>query len=206
MISGPGAEQVRPAKQARRHRAVLDALAGATTVVPARFGLLLDSVDDVRTVLREESDRWEAQLAHISGRLQFRIRALYDEELVLREVVAGDHRIASLREATRSLPPDAGQRERVRLGELVAAALQRLRADDRLVVLEAVTPEAVDWTEQERGEMEHVVDVTVLVEDSIRQRFEDALEDLAAQLHPRIRLQLTGPMAAYDFVGGDGWD
>ncbi|QWC83882.1 GvpL/GvpF family gas vesicle protein [Nocardioidaceae bacterium] len=205
VVSSHGDEPVRPSRQARRHRSVLDALAAAGAVVPARFGTVLEGEQDVRAVLREERDRWAAELDRVQGRRQFRVRALYDEERVLREIVTEDPRIAALREATQDLPPEVGHGDRVRLGELVSVALGRHRAEDRARVLDAIEPLVVDRAEHERGEIDHVLDVFVLVENTARGDFEGGLEELAAALHPRIRLQLTGPMAPYEFVGGDTW-
>ena len=53
--------------------------------------------------------------------------------------------------------------------------------------------------------VEHVLDVALLVDDDRRAEFEEHLEGLAEAVHERIRLRLVGPVAPYDFVGGDAW-
>ena len=66
-------------------------------------------------------------LDELAGRAQFNLRATYHEHVVLAEVVAADPEIAELRERTRDLPEDAAYAERVRLGELVARAMEHKR-------------------------------------------------------------------------------
>ena len=45
--------------------------------------------------------------------------------------------------------------------------------------------------------------MALLVDDERRGELEQHLESLAEAVHERIRLRLMGPMAPYDFVGGD---
>ncbi len=47
--------------------------------------------------------------------------------------------------------------------------------------------------------------MALLVDDDRRAEFEEHLEGLAEAVHERIRLRLVGPVAPYDFVGGERW-
>ena len=120
---------------------------------------------------------------------------------MLAEVVPPDPEVAALRERTRDLPEDAAYGERVRLGELVARAVEVKRAEDAAAVLDAVPPHAVAATSCGAvAGLDHVLDVALLVDDDRRAAFEDTLEQLAEAVHERIRLRLVGPVAPYDFV------
>jgi hypothetical protein len=121
---------------------------------------------------------------------------------VLAEVVAADPEIAALSERTRGLPEDSAYGERVRLGELVARALDEKRAFDTDVLLEAVLPSVAAHHVRPGGGVDHLLDVALLVDDDRRADFEEQLEGLAEDVHDRIRLRLVGPVAPYDFVDG----
>ena len=145
-------------------------------------------------------------LAELEGRVQLNLRATYMEDAVLAEVVAADPQVAALRERTRDLPEDESYGERVRLGELVARALEHKREEDTAVLMDAVTPRVAAWVERGGGGgIDHVVDVALLVDTVNLASFEEFLEGLAEAVHERIRLRLVGPVAPYDFVGGAGW-
>lgn len=185
------------------HSTVLDALADPGPVVPVQFGSVLTEVDAVvHDFLAPQAERFEELLAQLEGRRQFNVRGRYNEGAVLAEVVAEDPEIASLRERTRDLPEHVGHAERVRLGELVSHALERKREQDAGTVLDIVLPHAVASSERGGAGLDHMMDVAFLVDDDRRAGFEDALEAVAEAMHERVRLQLTGPMAPYDFVGG----
>jgi hypothetical protein len=185
------------------HRDVVDALAASGAVVPVQFGAMLADPDDVvQTVLGPEEQHFAELLDELAERQQFVVRGRYNEQAVLAEIVAADPEIAHLREVTRDAPEDAARTERVRLGELVAQALEHKREQDAAIVLDAVAPHVASYAPHAVSGIDRALDVAFLVDEPARAGFEDALEAVAEAMHERVRLQLLGPMAPYDFVGG----
>lgn len=185
---------------------VLNALAGQMPVAPVQFGsVLLDTESVVADLLDPREEELSGLLTDLAGRAQFTLRASFHEPVVLAEVVAEDPEVRRLHEHTRDLPEDAAYPERVRLGELVARAMEAKREAEAEALLEAVLPYAAAYSQRSGGGLDHVVDVALLVDDDRRADFERFLEELAEAVHERVRLRLVGPVAAYDFVGSEGW-
>ena len=188
------------------HSRVLDALAADGPVVPVQFGSMVERSEDVVSdLLGPEHQRWTGLLTALRGRRQFNVRGTYNQAAVLQEVVAENPQIADLSARTRELPDDVVHPDRVRLGELVARVMESKRARDTEMVLELVLPHVVSYAPRERGGVDHLLDFALLVDESRRSEFEDALESVAEAVHERIRLQLVGPVPPYDFVEGDWW-
>jgi hypothetical protein len=184
------------------HSAVLDKLARSAPVIPVQFGSVLADLQSVENdLLLAREDTFHDLFAKLTGRTQFVMRASYRQEVVLREVVAGDQRIAELRMRTRNLPETATHPERVRLGELVAQAIEEKRAADAEGLLAEVLPLTVASSLRAGSGMDHVVNVALLVDNDRVSVLEETLEDLAATAHERMTIRLLGPMASYDFVG-----
>jgi len=184
------------------HSEVLDGLTATGVVVPVQFGSVLPSSESVVVdLLAPSADYFAALLDELEGRAQYNLRATYHESVVLAEVVEENADIAELRERTRAVPEESAYAERVRLGELVAQAMDDKRAWDAEALLEAVLPWVAGHALRTGGGLDHVLDVALLVDDDRRSDFEEALEALAESVHQRIRLRLVGPMAPYDFVG-----
>lgn len=184
------------------YNSVLDALAQAGQVIPVRFGsVLVDEADVVDGLLRPDEEHFAELLLELEGRRQFVFQADFDEEVVLREIVAGDPEIAELRALTKDLPEDAAYGERVRLGELVAAAVEARRGEDADRLLDDVLPVTDAHVLRPVSGLKRVVDAAFLVADERRDEFENRLEVLAEETHGRMRLRLMGPTAPYDFVG-----
>lgn len=181
---------------------VLDALADSGAVVPVRFGSVLPDGDSVvEAVLAPDEPMYVDLLEQLTGRRQFTVRAAYHDQVALAEIVRSDPHVAALRERTRDLPEDAAYADRVRLGELVARAMEVKVEDDAAILADAIVPFTAAHRVSLGSGADDVVTVTVLVDDDRREEFEQQLEDLAEAVHERIRLQLVGPTAPYDFVG-----
>lgn len=188
------------------HSAVLEALAATGPVVPVQFGSVVTDPDTVRAeLLSPELDQWRALLDALRDRSQFNLRATYHEEVLLGEVVSENPEIAALCDRTRDLPEDASFADRVRQGELVSRAVDAKRARDAELLLGLVLPHAVSYSPRDRGGVDHLLDVALLVDDARRNAFEEAMESVAEGMHERVRFQLRGPLPPYDFVDGDWW-
>jgi hypothetical protein len=183
------------------HSRVLDAVAAAGTVIPLRFGSVLQSQSEVsKQVLEPGSERFEEMLDDLAGRSQFTVHARYEESQVLAEIVAENAEIADLRSQTRDQSEDATYHARVRLGELVMQALEAKRAIDGPVLLDALLAFAAACNVRASAGMDHLIDVAFLVDDKQRDAFEAAAEQAAGELAGRARVKLLGPTAPYDFV------
>lgn len=186
------------------HSRVTDTLALASAVIPVRFGSVVSDADAVvAELLAPNADTFAAVLDELAGCRQFIVRARYDEEAVLAEIVAEYADIAALRERTRDQSEEASWAERIRLGELVARALELKRDADSAALLDLIAPAAADWNVRSAGEIDYLADVAFLVADERRDAFERAVEQAASDLAGRGRIRLVGPTAPYDFVPGD---
>ncbi|UMG94344.1 GvpL/GvpF family gas vesicle protein [Nocardioides sp. TF02-7] len=181
---------------------VVDALAGRGPVVPVRFGsALADDAGVVDDLLAPQEDRLAQLLDALEGRSQLVLRARYVEEAVLAEVVAADPRIRELNDRTRGVPEQMSWADRVRLGELVAHAVDQRRQHDADDLLDRVLPHVVEHQVRRGAGLDHVVEAALLVDDDQVPALEQVLETYAEAVHERVRLSLMGPLAPYDFVG-----
>ncbi|MEU8227220.1 GvpL/GvpF family gas vesicle protein [Kribbella sp. NPDC048915] len=186
------------------HGRVLDTLAASGPVVPVRFGAVLqDRAAVINELLEPDHERFLDMLDELGGHAQFTVRARYDERQVLSEVVAENPEIAELRRLTRERPDETTYGARVRLGELVAKALEAKSIEDGRALLTELDRHVAALNVRESAGIDRLLDVAVLVADDRRAAFEQAVEELAAAYAGRARLKLIGPTAPYDFVDAE---
>ena len=183
------------------HSEVLDQALAHGTVLPMRFGVVMDGSDDVRRQLLERhGEDLRNQLNDLAGKVEFNVRAVYEEDVVLREVVSEDSEIARLREAVRGRSEDGTYYERIRLGELVAQAVERRRERDAQAIIDLLAPASLAVDVGAPAHERVVVTASFLVERDHLDAFDELLEAVARDQFGRIRFKLTGPRAPHSFV------
>lgn len=183
------------------HSTVLNTMAAHGPVLPMRFGsVVAGEAAVVDELLAPQRDHFAALLEQVAGRLQFNVRARYVLDTVLAEIVRSEPEVAELRRRTADLPEDASHYDRIRLGELVARAVDVRREAHTRRLLEGLVPHAEDYLVREVSGMDNVAEVSFLVTEEQRADFEQAAEVLAEEWEGTARVSLVGPMALYDFV------
>ena len=183
------------------HAEVLDQALAQGTVLPMRFGVVMDGSDDVRRKLLERhSEDLRSQLSELAGKVEVNVRAVYEEDVVLREAVSEEPEIARLREAVRDRSEDASYYERIRLGELVAQAMERKRERDAQAIIDLLAPETLAVDVGVPAHERVVVSASFLVARARLDAFDELLEAVARDQFGRIRFKLTGPRPPHSFV------
>jgi hypothetical protein len=195
------AAETRAAALMRRHWDVLEAVAATATVVPVQFGTAMAGDEAVATeFLAPRREQLVAQLAALDGKVQLSVKGAYDESRLLRAVVEGSPAVARLREQVRGLSEAAGRNERIRLGELVAFEVDRLREHDAGRLHAQLDPLAVAASREPAGGLQTAVNSAFLVERARTAEFAEAVDAAAAELGDRVELRLLGPLPPYSFV------
>lgn len=188
------------------HHDVLNVIAAERDVVPLRFGTVFPDADTVvHELLTERVEPLTKLLDRLTDSVQLNLRASYVEERVLADVVQGNREIRALRERTKGLPDGTPHPDALRLGRLVSLVLDDMRREDSTLLAECVLPLVRESRVRERATTDHVLDLALLVDREAVSTVEAELESVAADVHERIRLQLTGPLAPFDFVDDEPW-
>jgi Gas vesicle synthesis protein GvpL/GvpF len=202
LVSEIDGHQVRLGREAvLRHAHVLERALERGPVLPMRFGVVMSGPEEIQSrLLEDHAEELRAQLTDFAGKVEIRIRAVYDEDALMHEVVRENPEIASLRSAVRAGSDDATYYERIRLGELVAGAVERRRERDAEVILDALATQALAV---EVGEPTHeriVVQASFLVERDRLAKFDQIVDDIAGGYGGGIRFKYTGPLPPHSFV------
>jgi Gas vesicle synthesis protein GvpL/GvpF len=183
------------------HEQVLSALLERTTVVPMRFGVVLPSEDDVRTVLLDRhGDEIRALLGRLEGRVQMSVKAFYAEDALLREVLRAHPDLKQRSDALQAQPPEASQAERIELGRAVAQAVEEQRAADEHMLAEPLATVA-DGVRLEPAASERVaLNAQVLVAREHRKALDHAVGQLTSAYGDRFAIRYVGPLPPYSFA------
>jgi len=155
-------------------------------------------------LLEPHYDGFRATLEQLEGFAQYVVKGRYVEQAILSEILAENPLAADL--ATQvtlaGRAPPADRDCQIQLGEMIGQAVAVKREQDTQVLGDALAGPG----ERQRGAPRPRTSSTrctprFLAGAQAGERLEQALTKLAADWAGRIELQLTGPLAAYDFVG-----
>jgi hypothetical protein len=173
------------------HADVVEQLHEEAVVLPARFGYVLESREEVLELLT--LPEIEDLLTRHASTCELTLRGKY-EESVLGEVGAG---LQQLRDAYRAAPSvEAG----IALGEAVGERLAERRARDQSLVLDELRPLVLDVVAGEPAGEFAAFDLALLLDREQVQAIETRVEELAARLSPPLHFKLVGPLPPYSFV------
>jgi len=204
LVSSVEADALAAARELRAHWRVLEEASKATTVLPVRFGTVMDSDDAVRERLLEPNSAGLTELLdQLAGRVQLNLKGDYDEERLLSAVVREVPTVATLRERVQKLSDSAGYYDRIRLGELVAAEVARRREEDTALALARLEPLSVATDVGQPHSPDAAFNLAFLVESGGVDAFSDAVGKLRGELGERVTLRYVGPLPPYSFAETD---
>jgi hypothetical protein len=189
-----------------RHSAVLQDAAGEAPVLPLRFGTVFESREAVEEeLLHARHDDLNRLLDEFEGAVELDLKVSYrDQDAVLREVVERNPQIARLNEATRRVGGDAAYFDRIRLGELVGAAVAARRDDEAGALLSRLEPLALDVRVEPEAAPHEVVKAAFLVAREHAAAFDAEAEALARERSEELVVKLVGPLPPFSFVALTG--
>ncbi|MBI2912298.1 MAG: GvpL/GvpF family gas vesicle protein [Chloroflexi bacterium] len=179
------------------------------TVLPIRFGTVTRAgsarpVEDIRhKLLDRKSDELGDLYRQMDGRVELGVRALWrDEKAIYDEIVADNPPIRRLRDSL--LPqmrrsPEATHFDRMRLGEMVKAALDRKREKEAKNLLARVAPLAERVRENKIVMDRMVMNAAFLVRKDNEAAFDEAVAALSEELGERMALRYIGPAPPFNF-------
>jgi hypothetical protein len=201
LVSDIEAGPLAAARELRAHWRVLEEATSRATVLPVRFGTVVESDEAVvEQFLAPRHDHLAGQLAVLAGKVQLTVKASYEEERLMRGVVEGSPAVATLRERIRDLPEAATYYDRIKLGELVAAEVERARERDTALLFGRLEPLAVAARREPPAGPHGAVNAAFLVERSRVDEFSQAVAGLENEVKDRMQLRYVGPMPPYSFT------
>ena len=181
------------------HHRVVRHVSGETTLVPAAFGHISASAQDLLEVLRENHDRIREELDRLDGTCEMGLKLSWNVGNIFAHFVSRDRELRELRDRVfRDREPSMP--EKLQVGELFAARLTQER--ERLSkTLQATLEPAVREMVVNPPRSEHTVcDAAILLERRRVLDFAGAMQRAATMFDASLRVEYSGPWPAYSFV------
>jgi len=184
------------------HQVVVERVMKKHTVLPVKFGTVLATSDEVEELLSRGRQQFVDTLGWIHDKVEVEVAATWDTEQVLREISA-EPEITRARDVTASGPGQRSLEERIRLGQMVKASMDRRRDSYRERMISFLKPVAVDVQPNALVSDEMVMNVAFLVERANQEEFDSRVRQLNDLFHDQINFRIIGPLPPYSFATVD---
>jgi hypothetical protein len=184
------------------HARVLESLVEDSTVLPMRFGVIVETDEEVaRNILEPGESGLTALLQSFDGLIQLTVKAHHDQNEALKHLLRERPDLRLLRDETGEGP--AFYSAQLKLGEAIAAGLEALVRSDAAMLHDQLSGIAERIEFAEVTGQKQVLNAALLVRRSARNRTDEAVARLSRTLPDRLRIRYIGPQPPYSFVDGE---
>ncbi|MBI3779916.1 MAG: GvpL/GvpF family gas vesicle protein [candidate division NC10 bacterium] len=186
------------------HERVLSDLIKIQTVLPFEFGTIAPDVEAVSKLLRRNYSRFRRALDKLSGTVEVSVTASWhDMKVICEEVVKAHPMIATYKREIIRKPYDQTYQDRLRIGQIVAGALETKRHLEGEKLYNVLRKGVVGVCQAHRGEPlgENVIFTgAFLVKRRAYPDFERSLLELGSRYDSRVDFKYTDALPPYHFA------
>jgi hypothetical protein len=201
VVSGVEGARIRPERRRLAvHQEVLKHLLAVTTPLPMKFGILVDSPDAVRRILRRNQRRFVEQLDRVAGKLEFGLRVTWDVPNIFEYFVGlkSELRLARDRLLGCNRPP--AQDDKIELGRLFDRLLAEERERRTERVEQVLAQSGIEVRANPCRNEHEVMHLACLVSRAAKETFGDVVFRAAETFDNRFAFDYNGPWAPHNFV------
>jgi len=180
-----------------RHQRVVEQVMQDRTVLPVKFGTILENSQDVDQLLSQARLELAQALDAIRDTVEMEVAATWDTASILQEL-ATEEVVVRTREAI-AAKGKATLEDQVKLGQVVKACMDQRRAGYRERMVSFIKPLSVDSVSNVLVSDEMVMNEAFLVNRDRQADFDDAVQRLDQIFQGQINFRVIGPLPPYSF-------
>jgi hypothetical protein len=183
------------------HTVVLEEVMREFTVLPVRFGTVAPRSEAVEEqVLKRRYGELNGLIEEMEGRVELGLKAIWYEEVIFRDIVEENQAIRRLRDSLTGRTAEETYYDRIRLGEMVEAGMNKKRDEEAERILQRLRPLVYKTRANKVITDRMVLNAAFLVDKDHEAEFDQAVQQLDAELGKRLMFKYVGPVPPYNFV------
>jgi len=179
------------------HQRVVERVMQDDTVLPVKFGTLVGNSQEVVDLLSQGHSGFVDTLAAIRNKVEIEVAATWDTSEALQEMSKEEDVVRARETITQKGEPTV--EDRVRLGQVVKACMDRRRDSYREGMIRFLKPLSVDVIPNALVSDQMVMNVAFLVNRARQQEFDERVNQLDDLFQNEITFRVIGPLPPYSF-------
>ena len=182
------------------HERVIEEVMKTHTVLPVRFATIAEDKEKVGLILEREYRKFVDLLNNMQDKKELGLKIMFKEDLVYKGILEKNNDIKALKEKIAPLPPEKSYHQRMEIGRMVEAALQKEKEFHKEDALSRLSPisEQVK-TNNTYGDL-MIINAAFLVAREREEEFDMEVQGLAERYGDKVRFKYVGTLPPFNFV------
>lgn len=183
------------------HEKVIEEVMKETTVLPFEFGTVSPGKEAVETLLKGNYSNIKRSIRNLHDKLEINVRAVWTNMgKVFKEIVSENRDIAIYKNEIQKKPVNKTYDDRIKIGQLVAQALNVKKERERDSIMAELKREAARCAPCRIIGDNMIMNEAFLIRERNVKRFESRLFRLGDKLNGRVDFKYMGPLPPYTFT------
>jgi DnaJ-domain-containing protein 1 len=189
----------RVVKDLATHQLVIEKVMARFTILPVKFGTIVESEDDLITFLENSFSLLNDELSKAKGKIELDVVAWWDLQKILATISRHNEQIQAKQQEIAMKGEQASTEDKIMLGKLIEQAMQAEKARYQQVILQTLKQETVDVCLHELASDKMILNTAFLLEKNKEKSFDTAIHDLDQKLESIVNFRVVGPLPLYSF-------
>jgi vacuolar-type H+-ATPase subunit F/Vma7 len=168
-------------------------------VLPFRFGIIAGD-DQIREILKKEYNKFKKLLDKLNNKKELGVKAIFNEEAIYKHILEKHKDIHKLKMSIVSLPAEKTRSQRMKIGEMVEAALREEVETLKKDILSILSPLATEVKINKTFGERMIVNAAFLVEKDKEEVFYCRVNDIDVKHKGKMNLKYVCEVSPFNFV------
>ncbi|MBI4690608.1 MAG: GvpL/GvpF family gas vesicle protein [Nitrospirae bacterium] len=182
------------------HEKVIEEVMKYHPVLPVRFGTIAGDEGHVKRILAREYDRFKQLLSDISDKKELGLKIVFREDTIYNDILTNYSEIRMRKERIAREPAERTYHERMEIGRLVEAAVEKEKERYRENIMGILTPLCDDIKINNPYGERMILNAAFLINKSKEVVFDLKVNELSDKYNGKMKFKYVGTLPPFNFV------
>lgn len=190
----------RTVKDLVSHQYVIEKVMLGCTIIPVKFGMMVESEEDVVAFLKTGYELLNDELSKMEGKIELDVVATWELSRILPVMLRSDRRIREKQRDIAAKGAAVAIEEKIELGTFVEQALKAKKAEYCELIGQRLKEEVDDVCLHELANDEMIFNGAFLLAKQHEGAFQEAVTSLDRAMEDTVHFRIVGPLPVYSFA------
>jgi len=181
------------------HERAIEEVMKTYTVLPVRFATIAEDEEKVKTILERDYDKFLDLLKNMKGKIELGLKAIFKED-IYNYILEKYEEIKALKEKLQEIPLEKTYYQRMEIGKMVEAALEKEKESLKGDILNNLSSLAVETKTNNTYGERMIINAAFLVEDNKEGEFDQKIQELDVKYGDKVKFKYVGTLPPFNFV------